>query len=96
MATNPQRSAVDYARDELIARDIVKEATEKGAPLEWDYWIYRIVVTTLGLAVLGALAGAIYLAAVTKEIPQVLVALGSAAVGALAGLIAPAPAAGGR
>jgi len=60
-------------------------------PLEWDVWIYRIVVTTLGLAVLGALGGAIWLAIREKDIPEVLVALGSAAVGALAGLIAPPP-----
>lgn len=72
--------------------DPVKEATVLPAPLESDVWIYRIVVGTLGLAVLGALGGAIGLTAFGKQIPEVLVALGSAAVGALAGLLAPAPA----
>lgn len=58
----------------------------------WDVWIYRIVVFTLGLAVLVALIGAIVLAAIGKPNPEVLVALGSASVGALAGLLAPPPA----
>jgi hypothetical protein len=47
------------------------------------------VVSILGTLALGALAGAIGLAAKSVPIPEVLVALGSAAVGALAGLITP-------
>jgi len=70
----------------------IKSATTIPPPLEWDVWIYRIVVISLGLAVLGALSGAFVLALKGKPIPDVLVALGSAAVGALAGLLAPPPA----
>lgn len=87
MAT-PPHDELGPKEYELLPRDIVKNTR---VPLEWDYWIYRIVVATLGLAVLGALGGAIFLAATGKAIPEVLVALGSAAVGALAGLIAPPP-----
>ncbi len=57
-----------------------------------DIGIYRIVVSALGLTVLLAVSGGIYLAAKPDtDIPDILVALGSAAVGALAGLLAPTP-----
>lgn len=61
-----------------------------------DVWIYRIVVAVLGLTVLIAVSGSLFLASQsTKEwayaIPDVLVALGSGALGALAGLLAPSP-----
>jgi len=46
----------------------------------------------LGLTVLLAAYGAIYLAGIAKaEIPDILIAIGSAAVGALAGLLTPTP-----
>ena len=61
------------------------------APLQTDAWIYRIVVSALGLAVVLAVIGAVLLAALGNESPQILIALGSAAVGALAGLLAPSP-----
>jgi len=72
------------------------EQVTSGTPLQTDVWIYRIVVLALGLTVLMAVGGAIYLAASagngqTVAIPEILVAIGSAAVGALAGLLAPAP-----
>jgi hypothetical protein len=89
----PSLNNFDFDKDELAPREIVKQAR---VPLEWDYWIYRIVVATLGLAVLASIGGAIFLSAVTKDIPEVLVAIGSAAVGALAGLIAPPPSSGGK
>ena len=65
-------------------------------PLQSDVWIYRMVVGALGLTVLIAVIGALYLAAMSSPtwayaIPDALVALGSAAVGALAGLLAPSP-----
>lgn len=74
-----------------IKADPVAALTELAGPLETDVWIYRIVVTALGLVVLVALIGAIILTAVTKVVPDVLTALGSAAIGALAGLLAPSP-----
>ncbi len=60
-------------------------------PLQWDAWIYRMVVGTLGLAVVLTVLGGIVLARGTTPIPDMLTAIGSAAVGALAGLIAPSP-----
>jgi hypothetical protein len=70
----------------------VKSAEVVPSPLTWDKWVYRIVVISLSLTVLGALVGAIVLE-MAKNIspPDLLVALGSAAVGALAGLLAPPP-----
>lgn len=60
-------------------------------PLQNDNWIYRIVVGSLGLVILIAVIGGIYLAYVDKKLPEGIIALASAAVGALAGLLAPSP-----
>ncbi|MBL7128732.1 MAG: hypothetical protein ISS16_07080 [Ignavibacteria bacterium] len=63
-----------------------------GSPLQTDEWIYRIVVISLGAAVLLCLIFAFMLAMDDqKDTPQILIAIGSAAVGALAGLLAPSP-----
>jgi hypothetical protein len=51
--------------------------------------IYLITVVVLGLTVLSAVVGAIWLTLAAQEIPALLVSLGSAAIGALAGLMAP-------
>ena len=56
-----------------------------------DKWIYRMIVTILGLAVVIAGGGALLLAKGDDPIPDILLTLGSAAVGALAGLLAPSP-----
>ena len=66
---------------------------DTGRALEADAWIYRIVVTVLGLVMLSEIGGSIALAMADKKAaPEILLALGSAAVGALAGLLAPSPA----
>ncbi|MCB9077157.1 MAG: hypothetical protein H6631_06170 [Anaerolineaceae bacterium] len=60
--------------------------------LHKDVWIYRIVVITLGLAVLISLVGALVLALYGKgQSSEAIVAIGSAAVGAMAGLLVPSP-----
>ncbi len=56
-----------------------------------DRFIYRIVVTALGLVVLIVIGGLIYLDHAEIEAPEGLVALGSTAVGTLAGLLSPTP-----
>lgn len=62
-------------------------------PLEWDTWIYRIVVGSLALVVLSVVVGAMILTAYRLgPIPDVITALGSTALGAIAGLLAPSPA----
>jgi hypothetical protein len=61
-------------------------------PLQYDRWIFRLVVAFLGVAVLLTIIGGFYLSIKTAAtIPEGLIALGSAAVGALAGLLAPSP-----
>ncbi len=81
------------ALQKALKEDPVKAVEEMdiGNPLERDVWIYRIVVSVLGLTVVLSVAGAILLVSIDKKTPEVLVALGSAAVGALAGLLAPSP-----
>lgn len=78
---------------EMFKKDPVKalETFALANPLRTDKVLYRLVVGSLGAAVLISLIGAIVLAPFAKETPQVLVAIGSAAVGALAGLLAPSP-----
>jgi hypothetical protein len=83
-------------KDPWLADEIKKNPARAIAavaqpPLETDVWIYRIVVLSLGLAVLISLGGGIAIVMVGKTVPDILVALGSAAVGALAGLLAPSP-----
>ena len=88
--------------DEGLLKEIKDnpEATIKNfkedTPLNTDNWIYRIVVLSLGLAVLSIIIGVIVLVAsgkITddKNVPTILTALGSAALGAMAGLLAPSP-----
>jgi len=58
---------------------------------EKDVWLFRIVVTSLGLCVLSSLIGAIILAINGLDTPELLVALGSTTIGGLAGLLVPSP-----
>jgi len=46
---------------------IVNAVRSAKTVLEEDVWIYRIVVIALGIAVLGALGGAIAIELVTRE-----------------------------
>jgi len=69
---------------------------EMRTPLQTDVWIYRIVVTVLGLIVLATVLGGIFISYIAKgdaniQMSEGIVAIGSAAVGALAGLLAPSP-----
>ncbi len=61
-------------------------------PLQSDNWVYRIVVGSLGIVIITTVFGGIYLASLSKGLPEGIIALSSAAVGALAGLLAPSPA----
>ena len=71
---------------------LISQLNQIGTPLDTDPWVYRMVVISLGLTVLGTVAGGFSLALKSgASIPEGLIALGSAAVGALAGLLAPAP-----
>ena len=72
-----------------IADNVVRDLPP---PLQSDVWIYRVVVSSLGTAVLLSILGAIVLSALKiTPAPELLTAIGSAAVGALAGLLAPSP-----
>jgi hypothetical protein len=51
--------------------------------------IYLMTVALLGVTVVAALIGAIWLTLLGEEIPDLLVSFGSAAIGALAGMLAP-------
>jgi uncharacterized integral membrane protein len=80
---------------EETLRHLAKEVTNELEPaFLTDRWVYRMVVGALGLVAVGAVLGAIILAArsgTTVTIPDVITALGSAAIGALAGILVPSP-----
>lgn len=80
---------------EETLRELAAQTTKRlpPPPTVTDVWIYRVVVCSLGIVVIIAVIGAIYLSSGTagKAPPDVLTALGSAAIGALAGLLAPSP-----
>lgn len=64
-------------------------------PKDTDYWIYRIIVIMLGLAVLGIITGLI-LSTMNNlrfdtQLITIFTAISSGAIGALAGLLAPSP-----
>src|SRR5216117_583647 len=87
--------AIEVSRDpklmDEIKTDPVKTISNLAGPLESDVWVYRLVVSALGSAVLLAGAGAIALAAAGDDVPELLTAVGSGAVGAIAGLLARPP-----
>jgi hypothetical protein len=76
------------AQNEKVAQQTIAQLTA----LITDKWTYRIVVLSLGIAVMIGMIGLIVLSwrGVTV-LPEGLVAIASAAVGALAGLLAPSP-----
>lgn len=64
-------------------------------PKDTDYWIYRIIVIALGLAVLGIITGLILITLnnlrFDTQLITIFTAISSGAIGALAGLLAPSP-----
>jgi ABC-type sugar transport system permease subunit len=65
-------------------------------PKDWDNWIYRIVVISLGLTLVVIVVGTLIALINNQEIKSqnlitIIASLGSAAIGALAGLLAPSP-----
>jgi hypothetical protein len=91
-ALSPLTTRADIPND---ARAVIgKAVAEVASPLQYDLWIYRVVVSILGLTVIATVFGGIYLAMKADsniKLPDAIVAIGSAAVGALAGLLAPSP-----
>lgn len=66
-------------------------------PKDTDYWIYRIIVLMLGLAVIGIIAGLILIAywndgaSKDNQLVTIFATISSGAIGALAGLLSPTP-----
>ena len=90
--TLAERVAADPALAQQLKNDpatALKQLAAAG-PVP-DTWIYRIVVLSLGAAVLITLVSASILAGIGKPIPEGIIAIGSAGAGALAGLLAPSP-----
>lgn len=62
------------------------------APLQSDVWIYRIVVTFLGLVAVAGVAGGLALSIYDKSVPDGVIALSATALGAIGALLAQPPA----
>lgn len=88
-----QPALADQIRQDPVKglQGLVQSVTKDIPPLEWDVWIYRIVVSALGAIVFTTVLGAIILTEAKDGVPDMLTAIGSASVGALAGLLAPSP-----
>lgn len=86
LRTDPEL-ATEFANN---APDILEEVHANRIP---NNTVYKIVVGSLGLALLFCVLGVIFLAWNNQadKIPDMLVATAAAAVGALAGLLAPQP-----
>ncbi|GAB2884795.1 hypothetical protein GCM10027046_11680 [Uliginosibacterium flavum] len=77
---------------EVVKQDLLATLKPAASPLQWDPWIYRMVVGFLGMTVLSTVIGGMVIMATSgSNISEGIIALGSAAVGALAGLLAPSP-----
>jgi len=88
VSTDPELANAIKNDPETILSGIAADASA----LTTDKWTYRIVVLSLGFAVLIGMIGLIVLSwKGVQSVPDGLVAIGSAAVGALAGLLAPSP-----
>ena len=88
-----EKAQTDPAFEQKLKENPVAALQSVAAsPLDTDVWIYRIVVISLGAAVLITLVAATVLAGYGKEFPEGVLAIGAAAGGALAGLLAPSPA----
>jgi hypothetical protein len=80
-------------------QEILDQLQQARTPLESDKWIYRMVVGSLGLAILSCLFFSFLLvwrhmggqATDDIRLPEIFMAIGSAGIGALAGLLAPSP-----
>lgn len=65
-------------------------------PIETDSWIYRIIVISLGIAILAIIITLTIMAIslgekLNNQVITVFTAISSGAIGALAGLLAPSP-----
>ena len=68
---------------------------ESRNPKDFDYWIYRIIVSALGLAVLVIIIGLVVISinhiTLENQLITIFTAISSGAIGALAGLLSPSP-----
>jgi hypothetical protein len=85
--------AEDPQLQQQIKEDPVATLQTLARPLQSDKWVYRLVVTALGLVAIFVVIGVFILKAIDNQttIPDALVAIGSAAIAALAALLAPSP-----
>ena len=94
-----RKTLTTLSADPNVSKDVkqqVEKAISQLPAYMGDKWIYRVVVTVLGLVVLATAGGGIYLAmtatgSTPASMPDAIVAIGSTALGALAGLLAPSP-----
>jgi hypothetical protein len=86
------RIAAEATIPDTVKQDLLETLKATPSPLQWDPWIYRLVVAFLGLTVLSTVVGGLIIMATSgASVSEGIIALGSAAVGALAGLLAPSP-----
>ena len=102
MANTISQLIQDVKKDPQLVTDI-QQNPEKALkeyqannPKDWDSWIYRIVVLSLGLTIIIIVIGVLIVLVNNSEVKSqnlitIIASIGSAAIGALAGLLAPSP-----
>lgn len=77
--------------------EAIKNVEIRNTTKDTDYWIYRIIVLMLGLAVIAIIAGLILIAywndgsSKDNQLVTIFATISSGAIGALAGLLSPTP-----
>ena len=71
------------AKDPLAT---LREYASRQPPYSKDPWIYRCGILFLGISVVIALVGCLWLAYVKSDVPQAALVLGGTAMGALGGV----------
>ncbi len=91
-AFTQQMAATRYADSGDYTYPPLPAAAALPAAIQNDVWLYRIIVGALALVAVGALIGAIVLAALGVEPTTLIATLGSGAIAGMIGLLAPSPA----
>lgn len=89
-----QQLITDPQLQNEFKNDPVKAASQFHDPLP-DSWVYRIIVSSLGFAILFVIIAVVILLfghdTGDPHVPTIFTAIASGAIGALAGLLAPSP-----
>src|SRR5580698_6177599 len=83
LLSDPVKKAELATNPDATLRTAAEQAKNQVPAYINDPWIYRVVVGSLSLSIIGVIGAYIYLAAIKIPPPEALVAIGAGALGAL-------------